>query len=313
MKLGDAEKLYVGAIGAERVYFGSELVWPLIPPFARVTVDNALRLTVDGTPRIYIDQASEPVWTPAKLFGDGEEGAWYDPSDLSTLFQDAAGTIPVTQDGDPVGLHLDKSGNGHHRYQTSNNNRPTYRTANGLHWIEYDGNADFLRTDDVDFSGTDELTLLFAIHKLSDSRLGVYCELSADSNANNGSFYFLGPSANNTTSYASLARGDAPISNNQRVTVTGYAAGNTNIITTTHDISESETTMRIDGSLVGTATGAKGDGNFGDYPLFFGRRNGVTLPYHGREYGFVIRSGLLDLTTIQTVEQFLAEQAGKEI
>jgi len=35
--------------------------------------------------------------------------AWYDPSDLSTLFQDAMGTIPVTSAGDPVGLMLDKS------------------------------------------------------------------------------------------------------------------------------------------------------------------------------------------------------------
>ncbi|PJK29972.1 hypothetical protein [Minwuia thermotolerans] len=45
----------------------------------------------------------------AFLFAGGEEGAWYDPSDLSTLFQDSVGTTPVTADGDPVGLMLDKS------------------------------------------------------------------------------------------------------------------------------------------------------------------------------------------------------------
>ena len=32
-----------------------------------------------------------------------------DPSDLSTMFQDTAGTTPVTSSGDPVGLVLDKS------------------------------------------------------------------------------------------------------------------------------------------------------------------------------------------------------------
>ena len=26
------------------------------------------------------------------LFANGEQGAWYDPSDLSTMFQDASGT-----------------------------------------------------------------------------------------------------------------------------------------------------------------------------------------------------------------------------
>ena len=45
----------------------------------------------------------------ALLFGSGEQGAWYDPSDLSTLFQDAAGTTPVTAMEQPVGLILDKS------------------------------------------------------------------------------------------------------------------------------------------------------------------------------------------------------------
>lgn len=45
----------------------------------------------------------------AGLFASGEQGAWYDPSDLSTLYQDAAGTTPVTAVEQPVGLILDKS------------------------------------------------------------------------------------------------------------------------------------------------------------------------------------------------------------
>ncbi|EEW26613.1 LamG domain-containing protein [Rhodobacter ferrooxidans] len=48
-------------------------------------------------------------WKPTKLFSAGVKGGWYDPSDLRTLFQDAAGTIPVTAAGQPVGLMLDKS------------------------------------------------------------------------------------------------------------------------------------------------------------------------------------------------------------
>ena len=46
---------------------------------------------------------------PSTLFANGEPGAWYDPSDLTTLFQDAAGTTPVTAVEQPVGLMLDKS------------------------------------------------------------------------------------------------------------------------------------------------------------------------------------------------------------
>jgi len=45
---------------------------------------------------------------PRSLFASGEQGIWLDPSDFSTLFQDAAGTTPVTALGQPVGLALDK-------------------------------------------------------------------------------------------------------------------------------------------------------------------------------------------------------------
>ena len=43
------------------------------------------------------------------LFAGGVVGVWFDPSDLPTLFQDSAGTTPVTAAGQPVGLMLDKS------------------------------------------------------------------------------------------------------------------------------------------------------------------------------------------------------------
>lgn len=43
------------------------------------------------------------------LFSLGEQGFAYDPNDLTTMYQDAAGTIPVTAAGQPVGLMLDKS------------------------------------------------------------------------------------------------------------------------------------------------------------------------------------------------------------
>jgi hypothetical protein len=64
-------------------------------------------------------------FSPLSLFAAGEQGAWYDPSDLSTLFQDAAGTVPVTASGQPVGLMLDKSGRGNHATQVTAASRPT--------------------------------------------------------------------------------------------------------------------------------------------------------------------------------------------
>ena len=66
-------------------------------------------------------------FSPLDLFAGGKQGVWYDLSDKSTLFQDVAGTIPVTTDGDPVGTVLDKSDNNNHATQTVSAARPVYK------------------------------------------------------------------------------------------------------------------------------------------------------------------------------------------
>ena len=48
-------------------------------------------------------------FSPYSLFSGTAIGTWFDPSDLSTMYQDAAGTTAVTTPGQPVGLRLDKS------------------------------------------------------------------------------------------------------------------------------------------------------------------------------------------------------------
>lgn len=68
----------------------------------------------------------------AELFAGGVPGVWFDPSDLSTLFQDTAGTIPVTGVEQPVGLMLDKSGNGNHASQATTTARPILRARVNL-------------------------------------------------------------------------------------------------------------------------------------------------------------------------------------
>lgn len=58
------------------------------------------------------------------LFAAGEQGVWYDPSDYTTMFQDSAGTTPVTAVEQPVGKILDKSGRGNHATQATSTKRP---------------------------------------------------------------------------------------------------------------------------------------------------------------------------------------------
>jgi hypothetical protein len=63
-------------------------------------------------------------FSPGALFSAGEQGAWYDPSDFTTMFQDSAGTTPVTAVEQPVGRILDKSGRGNTASQATSASRP---------------------------------------------------------------------------------------------------------------------------------------------------------------------------------------------
>ena len=71
-------------------------------------------------------------FSPADLFTGGVPGSWYDPSDYSSLFQDSAGTTPVTAVEQPVGLMKDKSGNVNNALQATTAARPVLRARYNL-------------------------------------------------------------------------------------------------------------------------------------------------------------------------------------
>jgi len=80
-------------------------------------------------PILKIPRFSDIPFSPSSLFSNGEQGVWYDPSDISTLFQDDAGSIAVTASGQPLGSILDKSINANHATQSIASRRLTYTDA----------------------------------------------------------------------------------------------------------------------------------------------------------------------------------------
>lgn len=74
-----------------------------------------------------------PTWNPkTAYFSSGEKGLILGADDLSLLFQDSAGTTPVTAVEQPVGLVLDPSGNGANAYQATSTKRPVLRARYNL-------------------------------------------------------------------------------------------------------------------------------------------------------------------------------------
>jgi len=106
-------------------------------PIRDAAGNNAVALTAQAV--------TNSTASPAELFAGGETGVWYDPSDLSTLYQDAAGTVPVTAADQPVGKMLDKSGNGNHMTQSTSTARPVLQyDSGGRAYLAADGADDFM-------------------------------------------------------------------------------------------------------------------------------------------------------------------------
>lgn len=252
--------------------------------------------------------ASFVPFNPVTLFANGEQGAWYDPSDLNTLFQDAAGTIPVTADGDPVGLRLDKSGNGNHGSQTTAAARPLYRTDGTLHWFEYDGVDDFFVTPSIAW-GSDQVFISVGVTRISTTP-AIIVEFSPNIATNPGSFYLVSADGMVPEVYSKHARGTAASSSSLVSKITSDTPPSTNVVSGYSDISDDFSLVRADGVDGTTATADKGAGNFGTYSLYSGSRGGVEVFFNGREYQSVLRNVIPDAGTLTAVERYTATKSG---
>lgn len=113
------------------IYFG-------LKPIAKFLRSNNKRLGFAGGMGQIISQ----------LFANQEQGFAFDFNDLSTMYQDSEGTIPVTGVGQPVGKVLDKSGRGNHATQSTSAKRPILQqnATTGAYYLAFDGVDDFLVT-----------------------------------------------------------------------------------------------------------------------------------------------------------------------
>lgn len=148
------------------------------------------------------------AYSPLQEFADGRQGVWYDPSDLSTLYQDAAGTIPVTASGDPVGLMLDKSGNGNHAKQTISSSRPIYKTDGILHWLGNDGVDDYFVIPEITYLTNSLLAVFQGFSRINNSAWH-----SVKSNTPSENIWYIGLSngASSANGSANNVFGDARV------------------------------------------------------------------------------------------------------
>lgn len=245
-------------------------------------------------------------FNPLSLFAAGEQGVWYDPSDLSTLFQDADGTIPVTASGQPVGLMRDKSGRGNHATQATATSRPILQFANGLWSLLFDGVDDGLVTGNINFTATDKMTVWAGVHKASDALAGAVCELSVTSYGTSGSFALFAPLTPNDPSYSARSGGTVRAA----VTHAPFPSPHTAVLTEVADIAAPSIALRVNTTTAASNTTSQGTGAYGNLPLHIGIRGGTTIPFNGRLYGLIVRGVKSTNTEVAQTETYMNSKTG---
>lgn len=364
------------------------------------------------------------------LFANGEQGFFYDPNDLSTMYQDAAGTVAVTAVGQAVGLMLDKSkgllstetvvnpdfdsdtawikgsnvtisngsailnvangnpvlsqnvgltagkwyevtvdvtevtsgssvfriygtgGNdailsipsagiykamtkarsdatgligfsasstsmkissvsvkelaGNHAFQTTSASRPILRknAVTGANYLEFDGSDDFLQTGNIDFTVTDKVSLFTGVQRLGAASIGTIAEFSTNSGSNTNSFYLVVLSSDTLQFNSRGAGNSATVGRGFPITSASV------VVSSVGDISGDVSKIRVNGGSYAVNVADQGTGNYGNYPLYIGRRGGTFLPFNGHIYGLIGIGKLVSDNETTTIEKELAKRTG---
>jgi len=180
-----------------------------------------------------------------------------------------------------------------------------YATAGFLPYLDLITD-DNLATGSIDFSATDAMFVCAGATKNADAAGGsVVCELSADINANNGAFTLVQYS--NVSGWAYGSKGTTRVN----AEPTGQYLGiRTDVLSGISDISTPVVTLRVNGTQAATSSNTQGTGNYGNYPLYIGRRGGSTLPFNGRIYQMVVVGKTLSASELASTEAFVNQKTG---
>ncbi|WP_166168026.1 LamG domain-containing protein [Acinetobacter sp. SA01] len=248
------------------------------------------------------------IWTPGctviggqqnltqlikSLFSDGTQGLYLNPQDAVSVSD--------------LSSIKDLSGRNNHATQANATSRASLITdPSGYKSLKFDGIDDGYVTPSINFTNTDKVTVIAAVRKLSDAAIGMLCEFSADLGSNYGSFYLGAPATSGNGSITFNSKGTffaaatdtsvfAPVS----VVVTGYA-----------NIAAPLSVIRRNGVFKNSNSLSQGTGNYGNYPLYIGRRGGTSLPFNGQIYALLVIGKLLDAATTAKIEKEFAKYIG---
>lgn len=227
------------------------------------------------------------------LFSDGTQGIYLNAQDALSVSD--------------LSSIKDLSGNNNHALQANSTSRASLITdPSGYKSLKFDGIDDGYVTPSINFTNTDKVTVIAAVRKLSDASQGVIAEfgvgvyntvgsfgLLAPSIVSGGNFYF-GSSGTVFSTYLSRAGKLSPISA---------------LINCSASISAPLIKIKVNTDEAISNT-SQGTGNYGNYPLYIGRRGGTSSPFNGQIYALLVIGKLLDNATTVRIEKEFAKYMG---
>jgi hypothetical protein len=180
-----------------------------------------------------------------------------------------------------------------------------YDTAGFPMYLKFDGVDDGLVTSSVSFTTTDKVSVFAGLAKLSDAGAATVVELSATTASNNGSFQLTAPDGAAAT-FGFASKGTVLAS----ASIGSLASPISKVITGLGDVSGDSVRIDVNGADGTPVATDQGTGNYGNYPLYIGRRGGASQPLNGNAYQLVILGRTATGTEISNTESFIATKSG---
>lgn len=175
-----------------------------------------------------------------------------------------------------------------------------YDTVGFPHYLRFDGSDDYMLTGSINFSATDKMTVFAGVRNLSNIATGMLVELSSSITTNNGTFDFQIPTSGNI--YRIRSKGTVI---SEATTANVFVPPRTDVLTGIGNITGDSVIMRSNTNLVASSATDQGSGNYGNYPLYIGRRGGSSLPFNGRLYSLIVRGAQSTAAEITNTERYV--------
>lgn len=204
-------------------------------------------------------------FVPSSLFGGSDQGAAFDFTDTSKLYQTNDTSTPVTANGQSIGRVDDISGKNNHATQATAANRPTYQG-----YGSFDGTNDFMTASAVNMTAGDKATLIFSTRDKDAATKGVFLFGTAGAVGSCSAIWLAGTPP--------TLRGSLTGTGTSQMRIAGDAADTVNrVYLIEYDIAGAAATDEVklwkDGAFPAQtvqAAGPAGTGNLGNHSICIG-------------------------------------------